>query len=254
VKHYRPDENTNNSAISYYLKGEVVCALLDLTIRQATANQKSLDDVFRLLWQRYGDGRGVPEDGVEAAAHEATGVDLRAFFDRALRSTEELDYSPFQHVGLELKLRTRESPNDKGGSPPRSRSSTEERPRGWLGVSTKGSATIASVVEGSPASEGGLYPDDELIALDGSKIDASGLIARTDEKKPGDVVRITVFRRERLTELTCVLGQRPQDTAWLARVERPTDAQKAAFKAWLGATWEEPGAEATRAAAEPNRP
>lgn len=253
VKHYRPDENINNSAISYYLKGEVVCALLDLTVRQATNNQRSLDDVFRLLWQRYGDGRGVPEDGIEAAAQEATGVDLRGFFDRALRSTDELDYSPFQHVGLELRLRARESSNDKGGSPPRSRGTGEERPKGWLGVSTKGAATIAAVVEGSPASEAGLYADDELIALDGSKIDASGLIARTEEKKPGDKVRITVFRRERLTELTCVLGQRPQDTAWLARLERPTEAQKSAFKAWLGATWEEPSPEAPKPP-EANRP
>ena len=56
IKHYRPDENSPNSAISYYLKGEVVCALLDLEIRRATGDAKGLDDVMRLLWQRYGDG------------------------------------------------------------------------------------------------------------------------------------------------------------------------------------------------------
>ena len=36
VKHYRPDENSPNSAISYYLKGEVVALLLDLEIRAPT--------------------------------------------------------------------------------------------------------------------------------------------------------------------------------------------------------------------------
>ncbi|HEX4621286.1 MAG TPA: hypothetical protein VH208_06935 [Myxococcaceae bacterium] len=49
IKHYRPDENSPNSAISYYLKGEVAGCLLDLEIRRATADEQSLDDVMRLL-------------------------------------------------------------------------------------------------------------------------------------------------------------------------------------------------------------
>jgi predicted metalloprotease with PDZ domain len=56
-----PDENSPNSAISYYLKGEIVCALLDLHVRRATNDAKGLDDVLRLLWARYGDESGVPE-------------------------------------------------------------------------------------------------------------------------------------------------------------------------------------------------
>ncbi|MGQ0504287.1 MAG: M61 family metallopeptidase, partial [Myxococcaceae bacterium] len=62
IKQYRPDESSVNTAISYYLKGELVSLLLDLTLRAATQDAKGLDDLMRLLWQRYGDGRGVPED------------------------------------------------------------------------------------------------------------------------------------------------------------------------------------------------
>ncbi|MFY0569313.1 M61 family metallopeptidase [Archangium lansingense] len=240
VKHYRPDEHSPNSAISYYLKGEVVAALLDLELRRATDNARGLDDLMRLLWHRYGDESGVPEDGVEAAASEVAGKELSAFFDRAVRSTEELDYSVFSHVGLEVRFRPRESSSDKGGTPP-PRVKGEVRPRGWLGVTTKGSATIATVLEGSPAQEAGLYVDDELVALDGWKVDAAGLLSRSEDKSPGDTVRLTVFRRDRLVDVTVTLGQKPSDAVWLARVEKPTDAQKAAYQAWLGAPWEEPG-------------
>ncbi|MBI3185902.1 MAG: M61 family metallopeptidase [Myxococcales bacterium] len=240
IKHYRPDENTPNSAISYYLKGEVVALLLDLTIRKATSNQKSLDDLMRLLWQRYGDGRGVPEDGVEAAAEEVTGEDLAPFFDRALRSTSELDCSIFAHVGLEARLRVRESANDKGGSPPRLKPA-EIRPRGWLGILTRGSATVATVLDGSPAQEAGLYAEDEVVALDGYKVDGSALLSRCEERKPGETVRVTAFRRDRLIELPVCLGQKPADAVYLARVERPTDEQKAAYQAWLGAPFDEAG-------------
>lgn len=238
IKHYRPDENSQNSAISYYLKGELVGALLDLEIRRATQNAKSLDDVMRLLWKKYGDESGVPEDGVEAAVQEVCGKSLKPFFDRALRSTDELDYSPFAHVGLEVRFRVRESANDKGGSAPRLKAN-ELRPRGWLGISTKGSVTVASVLDGSPAMEAGLYADDEIVALDKIKVDANGLLSRTDEKKPGETVTLTVFRRDRLIEVPIKLGTKPTDAVYLARVDRPSDGQKAAYQAWLGAAWDE---------------
>ncbi len=238
IKHYRPDENSPNTTISYYLKGEIVCCLLDLTIRRATKDAKSFDDVMRAMWQRWGDGSGVPEDGVEKTASEIAGVDLTPFFDRALRSTEELDYSPFAHVGLEARLRVRESSNDKGGSAPRLKAG-EEKVRGWLGIATRAPSFIAAVMDGSPAMDAGLYAEDEIIALDAAKVDGAGLLSRFDDRKPGDKVKVTVFRRERLTEVEVTVGTRPIDAVYLARVDRPTDEQKAAYKSWLGAAWDE---------------
>ncbi len=229
TKHYRPDENTPNTAISYYLKGELVCLLLDLTIRRHTADQRSLDDVVRLLWSRFGNETGVPEDGVEAAASEIAGTSLKAFFDRALRGTDELDLEVLSHVGLEAKFRRRESPTDKGGTPPRTRSDKVE---GWLGIVPKSSG-IATVLEGSPAQSAGLYADDEVLALDGLKCDATQLSNRVEDRKPGEVVKVTVFRRDRLLEVPVTLEAKPADGVYLQRVERPTEAQKASWQAWL---------------------
>ncbi len=236
IKHYRPDENSSNSAISYYLKGEVVALLLDLEIRRATGDAKSLDDVMRLLWTRHGDERGVPEDGVESAASEVAGRSLKPFFDQAVRSLDELDYSAFAHVGLEAKVRMRESATDKGGSPPRIKTA---EPRAYLGLTHRGQSTVASVLDGSPALEAGLYVDDELVACDGYKVDGAALLARVEERKPGETIRLTVFRREKLLELPVTLGAKPVDGWYLSRVEQPSDAQKKAFQVWLGAPWDE---------------
>jgi len=238
VKHYRPDENTVNTAISYYLKGEIACLLLDLTLRRLTKDAKSLDDVMRLMWKRWGDGSGVPEDGVEAAATEVAGQSLKHFFDRTVRSTEELDYSVLSHVGLEARFRVRESANDKGGSAPRARAN-DDKPKGFLGILPKGSNAIASVLDGSPAMEAGLYADDEIVALDGNKVDAPTLVTRCEEKRPGDRVKVTVFRRERLTEVPVTLAAKPADAVYLARIERPTEEQKASYRGWLGAHWDD---------------
>lgn len=235
IKNYRPDEHTPNSAVSYYLKGELVCWLLDLTIRRDTQDERSLDDVMRRLWQRYGDGRGVPENGIEAVASEVAGTDLSSFFQRSLRSTEELDYSVLAHVGLEPRFRVRESGSDRGGTAPRSR---ESRPRAYLGANHRSSGTISVVYDGTPADEYGLYPDDEVVALDGFKVDGSSLGPRIEDHAPGDLVTLTVFRRDVLTQVPVRLGEKPQDAVYLARVGAPTEEQKRAYAAWIGAPWE----------------
>src|SRR6185437_12492986 len=92
IKYYRQDENAPNAIVSYYQKGSLVALAFDLAIRARTDHRKSLDDVMRLLWQRYGRhfyggktaGIGVGEDEVEALIEEATGVALGPLFDEAV--------------------------------------------------------------------------------------------------------------------------------------------------------------------------
>jgi len=231
------EENSSNSTTSYYIKGELVSVLLDLEIRRVTKGKETLHDVMRLLWRRYGDGAGVPEDGVERAAAEVAGVDLSGFFNRALRSTEELDVTVFDHVGLELRFRERDSLMDKGGSPSR-RLQGDVRPRGWIGLLPKGTRGISEVLEGSPAMEAGLCPEDEIVALDGFRVDATTLLTRCDEMMPGERLTLTLFRRDQLLERVVTVGPKPQDAAYFALVDNPTDEQKGAFQAWLGVSWQ----------------
>jgi len=80
------------TTVSYYDKGMVVGFLLDARIRHATGGRKSLDDVMRLAYARYGGARGFTPDEFRATAEEVAGVDLRDWFRRALATTEELDY------------------------------------------------------------------------------------------------------------------------------------------------------------------
>ncbi len=103
VKYYRRHEDSANTTVSYYVKG--LC--LDLLIRKETGNARSLDDVMRALWQRYGKtGVGVPEDGVEKVANEIAGKDLTPFFDVAIRGTEDLDWNAYlEVVGVQLHTR-----------------------------------------------------------------------------------------------------------------------------------------------------
>jgi predicted metalloprotease with PDZ domain len=230
IKLYRPDENTVNSTISYYLKGGVVALLLDLEIRARTGGKRSLDDLMRLLWARFGKvGKGFADDSVQGLAEEAAGVELGAFFDRHVRGRDELDAERLlRTVGLALSA---DGEDDDDG---------DEARAPWLGVTTRedGDALmVASAVDGGPAVQAGLYANDQLLALDGFRVDASSLKDRLAAKKAGDRVRFAIFRRDELRDVEVTLGEKPVEKFKIVPAADAGDAEKAAYEAWLGAPW-----------------
>src|SRR5690606_28263789 len=98
VKFYRQDENAPNAIVSYYTKGSLIGLALDLTIRAETKGKKSLDDVMRALWLRYGrdfylngkDGRGVTEAEVYVLFESVTGLKLKRLLDRWVHGRDDL--------------------------------------------------------------------------------------------------------------------------------------------------------------------
>ena len=231
VKYYRPDENTVNSAVSYYQKGELVALALDLALRRAGS---SLDALLRTLVERHA-ARGLPEDGVERAVAEKLGEGATsAFFDRHVRGTAPLELD-LDQLGLAVKRRRAQGFDDKGGTPPPPGEPCP--PPGWLGISLGSGPklTVSSVREGSPAWRAGLYAEDELLAEGGFRLDRAALWDRLCERGPAGRLRLTVFRRDELVEVEVPLAEAPEDALWLEPVAAPTAPQRAAFEAWCGA-------------------
>src|SRR5581483_5753119 len=94
IKAYRPNENSINSTISYYTKGDLIGMLLDLEIRNNTDGKKSLDDVMRSLMNEYAikQKRGYTDEEFEKAAEQVAGESLAEFFKNYAAGTVELDY------------------------------------------------------------------------------------------------------------------------------------------------------------------
>jgi predicted metalloprotease with PDZ domain len=233
VKYYRPDENTPNSAVSYYQKGELVAFALDLALRRAG---RSLDDLVRLLLERHAEG-GLPEDGVERAAAEMLGEEeARAFFDRHVRGAGPIDVERgLDLVGLGLRRRAQQAPDDKGGTP--ARPNGDATAPGWLGaeLASGPKLAVASVREDGPAWRAGLYAGDEIVAESGFRVDRSSLWDRLRERGPRGSLRLAVFRSDELVEVEVPLSEPPEDSLWLEPAADPAPAQRAAFEAWCGA-------------------
>jgi predicted metalloprotease with PDZ domain len=234
TKFYKADENAPNAIVSYYAKGALVALGLDLLIRRDTGGGRSLDDVMRLLWTRYGKtDTGVPEDAIEAVAAEVAGHPLDDFFDMALRSTRDLPLAELlATAGVEMALRPSNGQNDKGGKP-----ADGDVPKSWLGVrySAEGQGVrLDAVLEGSPAQAAGLAPGDVIIALDGLRVAAGDLDQRIASYPAGSRIEIHAFRRDELVPLVVETRTPPADTCVLALAE-DVDAQTGSRReAWLG--------------------
>ncbi|MES2359000.1 MAG: hypothetical protein V4529_11780 [Gemmatimonadota bacterium] len=82
-----------NTNVSYYDKGLIVGLLLDARIQHATNGRKSLDDMMRLAYKRYGGAHGFTPQQWVATASDVAGTDLTTFFHTLLQTTDEMDYS-----------------------------------------------------------------------------------------------------------------------------------------------------------------
>ncbi|HZT08471.1 MAG TPA: PDZ domain-containing protein [Chloroflexota bacterium] len=225
IKYYRPDEHSANSSVSYYLKGALVSLLLDLEIRERTSGARSLDDLMRLLWERYGmPDRGVPEDAYQALVREVAGGDWSAFFDRYVRGREELDLAPaLRSVGIEIE--TKRDAN---------------APEAWLGIRTRtesGRLKIAAIPSSGPAWESELSAGDEILAVDGFRVDDASLADRLRDYRPGDTATVAAFHGDQLIEVPIVLGTAPATRFTLKKIARPTVRQREAYASWIAAPW-----------------
>ena len=230
VKYYRPDENTVNSTVSYYDKGQLVALLLDLEIRRRTEGRRSLDDVMRRLYGEFGkrDRNFSPADFQRAAEAEAGGS-LDKFFAAYVRGREELDFdAALDAVGLRL---------DAAGT------GAAARERAWLGANLAeeaGRLTVRNVPAGTPAYEQGLYASDQIVAVEGYRATRDFLDARLREKRPGDTLTLTVFRADELRTVNVKLGGRAEAAYRLVPVRNPTERQSRLYQAWLGAPFPRP--------------
>lgn len=222
IKFYRPDSNSPNTTVSYYQKGALVGLFIDLAIRQATDNQKSLDTVMGLLWERYRD-RGYPTEAFEATLVEVGGKSLEPLLDQYLRGTDWFDESLLESVGLQLK-------HDHKAS--------EKPTPGYTGIVLRAKTeppVIQSVLRESPAEAAGLAPDDVLIAANGYPINQDNWPLFTTQF--GDALRLHAFHQGRLITTELHVEEPHPDWWHFVATDSPDIEAKTRFETWTGRSY-----------------
>jgi predicted metalloprotease with PDZ domain len=93
---------------------------------------------------------------------------------------------------------------------------------------------VRRVLSGTPAYDQGVNTGDQIVALDGQRVNQTSFLARIAEKRPGDTITLTVFRDDDLRTFTVKLGGRVVPDYRFVPLPRPTPEQMREFRSWLG--------------------
>jgi predicted metalloprotease with PDZ domain len=221
IKAYRPDENSLNSTVSYYLKGEIVCALLDVELRHRTGGAKCLDDVVRHLYWSYGaKDVPVPEGELASIIQKVTDVSMDDCFARWVTGVEPLEVNDvLAKVGLVLERNTRRD------APPAS-----------LGVRLRleaGRAIVESVPRGGTAHRAGIDPGDEIIAIAERRLPEGRLELPLHGLTPGTTVRVLIARDSWVRSVDLTLAPPVPTEAKLVPLPNAPESARHLYEKWM---------------------
>lgn len=230
IKHYRPDENSLNTAMSYYTKGEILGLLFDLEIRSLTGGAKSFDDVMRLLLENHGLPKpGFTDAELKATIEKVAGTSMTDFWNRFVSGNEEIDFNAyFNKAGLKL---------EKSYQPGTPYASSKTDKPGTLGIAFRAQGDrviVANLPSDLPAYASGLNTNDELAAIDGKRLTSANVADLFSNVRAGQRVVLTVFRRDRLMTFELTAAIKPFDRYTISEARDAVDSLKSLRKAWLG--------------------
>jgi len=222
IKYYRPNENSNNSSISYYSKGEIVGMLMDLEIANATKGMHSLDDVMKAMYEQCKTtGKGYTDAEFKARVEAVSGISFTDFYAKYVTGTYPIEYAKYLgYIGIDVK------DANEGKNVP------------YLGISTRrteGLINIAAVSRNSAAWTDGLNVNDQVISVDGITPDgAVERMAVVTGKKVGDVLRFKVKRDGVEQDINVKLKVTPNVMLAPSMAASVSDVQRQVMKKWMG--------------------
>jgi len=206
---------------SIYDEGCLTALMTDLLIRKITGSKASLDDVMKILYEDFGkQNRGYTEHDYLTIIENVAGESLADFFIDYVYGTE-----PFLPMLQRLLY--------EGGC------QIETLPAAtycedYFGFRTAGHDTvkIKAILPGSPAATAGLGLDDEVIAVNGIKVENNlDELCRTFSS---DRLTVTLMSpMKKLKDITLVHSQeRYYKQYFVRKMNEATTDQRDFFKSW----------------------
>ena len=215
------DNRVPGKKVSIYMKGALISFILDMEIRRNTKDKRSLDDLLRLLWHKYGkanEGYDIVE--FKDLAEQIAKKELHNFFDDCIYGTVGLEQwvkESFEYVGCELQTAYPIHPS--------------EQIWGFKTLFQRDHYVITQIAPSSPASLG-CSIDDEIIAVNGIRARQNNL---EDMLYNQENIALCLSRKDRL--VFCNLKVEEEKQYFKSyKIKKNLDAneqQKQSYQTWL---------------------
>ncbi len=212
---YRDDiwYRSPHRSVDHRNKGFLLALLLDLEMRGATANQRSLDDLIAFMTAWYGREERVYEgsEAILRAIGALTGRNFSDFLTAYVQGTEELPYERVLALGG-WNLRP----------------VAEEIATTGFVAREEGTGTllVGAVEDNSPAARAGIRIGDRIVAANGSFM-VGNLPDIVAASRPGDILTLRIQRGMLEEEIAFPLGYGHRQAYVVEPVPSPTPEQRA---------------------------
>lgn len=217
IRFYRPNENTLNTTVSYYLKGGLIMMYLDWLIILATRGQKNLDHVMKELYHLYQKRpqKGITREEFFAVVERVSRRPFSGFVEKYIDGVASLNWAQaFKSVGIHCTEKKEDKKNYLG-----------------LILTKKGEKIIVqNVAEDSPAFHSILQPQDEVLALDDERLESEKNLDRFLRRKS---LKVLFSRRGKVSEVTISLSAKKQGEISLSLMKKVNPTQKRARQIFL---------------------
>ncbi|RZA00217.1 MAG: M61 family peptidase [Sphingobacteriaceae bacterium] len=218
IKFYRPNENSSNSGISYYVKGLLIGYMLDLEIINNSSGKYSLDDVMKYTYNEYYKTRkrGYTDAEFRAALEKFAGKNLDEIYKKYVNGVAPVEHQKYLvYAGYTITNELADS----------------NKPTLGIGTPKSGRLLVTLVSRNTAAWIGGINVNDEITAVDGNTVtDLAGIL---NGKSIGDKINLTVIRDGRELILPITLLRNPSVKYNITSVADPSEKQLAVRKKWL---------------------
>ncbi len=220
IKFYRPNENSPNATVSYYVKGSLIALCLDLLIIHQTQSKYTLDEVMKRMYNQFykTENRGYTEEDFKKSLEQVAGCSLNHIYEHYINGLEELDYNHYLgYAGLRLHVCL-----------------PEVKPlptTGFTAALNAGKLVVNYVERDAVAWHAGISVNDELLAINGNRI--AELEKSLQFLVPGDTIEITLARDGRLQEIPLTLENQHKIKYKIEEVPEPAEWQIRVRNKWL---------------------
>jgi len=219
IKAYRPNENSNNTTISYYDKGAEVATLLDLEIINDSKGRYCLNDVMKYMYETYYKlkKRGYKDIEFKQGLEKFAGKNLDDFYEKYINGLSPIDYNHYlAYAGYKVTDQL---------------AATNDPTLGITFATNSPKKIISSVLRGSAGWIDGINVNDELTSIDGTPVtDAATML---NGKKTGDKITVTVLRDGLPLTLAVTLLRNNKVNFKVDSLSNPTPQQLVVRKKWL---------------------
>lgn len=222
IKYYKTNENSSNVTISYYTKGKLIAACLDLFIMHHSQGKYRLDDVMQDMYNDFykKSDKAFTSEDLRKSLEKFAGNGLSDFFEKHIFNANPIPYNEFlNYAGLFVI-----DQSASGNSPS-------------LGINfdkTNGSLTVKSIRRNSSAWNSLLNVNDEILAVNGEKATENLLKKKLEKSAVGDQWELVVSRHGRIINIFVNLQKNDRKRFSITKMEEPGPLQSKIYELWLG--------------------